>query len=80
MTSTVSTEDQRQPVLSGANNHPLGILCCGQTLVCFDPFPSQQLLANTVGTDSLEVGYALGFNAVLPSSSVARRPESFLEW
>src|SRR6266436_1990794 len=56
------SQDQRQPVLPAANHHNLCIRTLGQKFRGFNPFPFQQLRADALGHDLLEVAHTSGFD------------------
>src|SRR6266404_2236355 len=55
-------QNQRQPVLPAANHHNLCIRTLGQKFRSFNAFPLQQLRADALGYNLLEVAHARSFD------------------
>src|SRR5450759_5519693 len=56
------SQDQRKPVLAAADHHNFGIRTLGQVFRGLDAFPFQQLRADALSHDLLEVADARGFD------------------
>src|SRR5437870_6772893 len=55
-------QDQWQPVFAVSDYHYFRIAAVGQGLGCFNPFPLQQLRADSLGYNLLKIANAGGFN------------------